>query len=315
MLSIGDRVYHKGAAGNGVIVTINNDYSRDKYGILFFWKKYKKMQLHNLNGFLDNNMGVWASRDKIIKTPLSNNRNHRVAIPGGKSLDKLIRKICELPRNTLNSGVAINYGTYRNALYDVFTINRNLMSNKYEQCMNMLGQGIDAPKTELSPFSSCIQKPFYSIGGKNINEYREGDIRYGYFQEKVNKRREFRAHVFLWGNTQVPLIQEKTVDDISQLTWNKKTGGKFTTVYQNHTNKQLINNDLIRRISTLSVAATKSIKYDMGGVDLALDSENNLYVFEINSRMGLRERSFITYKQLFWELYNLNVDEYKNNRY
>ena len=41
-LNIGDRVFHKGAGGNGKIVTINENFSRDKYGIEFFWKKYKK---------------------------------------------------------------------------------------------------------------------------------------------------------------------------------------------------------------------------------------------------------------------------------
>ena len=142
------------------------------------------------------------------------------------------------------------------------------------------------------------------MGGKNIKKYSRGDITYGYFQKEIKKVREFRAHVFLWGECKVPLIQEKTVDDPTQLTWNKKQGGKFHTVFQHIPHKRNTDDRLFNKIVTLSVEATKAIGYDMGGVDLALDNDGKLWVFEINSRMGLREKSLCTYKTKFWELYN-----------
>ena len=314
-LRIGDRVYHRGAWGNGVIVAIDNNKNRDKYGIEFFWWKYKKMQLHNLNGLLSKNRGVWASEDKIIKTPLPTTRINRISLPGKRSLDRLIRNICELPRTACEADIAINYGVFAHAPYNCFTINRDLMSHKYTQCEVFSNHGVNVPETRCSPFARCIQKPFYSIGGKDINVYHAGDEHYGYFQKRIKKVREFRAHVFLWGEDQVPYIQEKTLPDKSQLTWNKKQGGAFHIVHQPHANKYLLEPDLVSRISKMSVKACKAIRYDMGGVDLGLDENGELFVFEINSRMGLREWSFITYKQMFWELYNIDIDEYKTNRF
>ncbi len=223
---------------------------------------------------------------------------------GKRSLDKLIRKICEFPKHIPYGGVRVNYGTFKNCQSSGFVINRNLMCDKYEQCRTMLENDVPVPFIARTPFEGCIQKPFKSMGGKNIHEYNNGDYTYGYFQQKVKKVREFRAHVFMWGDSQVPIIQEKTVDDPTQLTWNKKQGGKFHTLYQN--NPHTINADhvLLGRISDIAVRATTAIGYDMGGVDLALDNNDKLWVFEINSRMGLREKSLCTYKQKFWELYN-----------
>jgi len=179
----------------------------------------------------------------------------------------------------------------------------------------MKNAGINVPKTELSIFDNCIQKPYHSIGGKNIKEYEEGDYIYGYFQEKINKLREFRAHVFLWNDIKVPLIQEKFVEDTSQLTWNKKQGGEFKARYQPALDIYKIDTTLINRIAALGVGAARALHYDMGGVDILMDSSEELCVIETNSRMGLREKSFATYKQAFWKLYALNIDEYKQNRW
>jgi len=323
MFSIGDRVYHYGAQGNGIVVAIHPTNYRSKFGVQFFWKKYKKCRLHTLDGFLEKPMGIWASADKLVKTPLPEERVNRFFLLGRKSLDKLINKMCEIPLRSpqTSANIYINYGTFRHVTNPVFVnfnslvINKELMSNKYNQIKKMEHTGVGVPKTELSIFDNCIQKPYHSMGGKNIKEYEEGDYIYGYFQEKINKIREFRAHVFLWNDIKVPLIQEKFVENISQLTWNKKQGGEFKAQYQPALDVNKIDATLLHRIAALSVSATRTLHYDMGGVDIIMDSSDELYVIEINSRMGLREKSFATYKQVFWKLYNLNVDEYKLNRW
>ena len=64
MINISDRVYHEGINGNGICVKIDETKERDKYGIVFLWDKYKHdILFHNLDGYLDENMGYWCSED------------------------------------------------------------------------------------------------------------------------------------------------------------------------------------------------------------------------------------------------------------
>ena len=316
-LNIGDRVFHRGTGCNGLIVAIDQNKQYDKYGIRFSWGKYSKMPLHNLGGRINEPKGIWGSEDEIVLTPRPSTRKHPVYILGNRSLDRVLKSVCRLGGGQFrpNNAISINYGTFRYAEANGFVINRRIVSDKFAQCVRMLSKDCCVPKISDHPFDGCIQKPFHSIGGKNITEYHAGDMTYGYFQKRVNKVREFRAHVALWSENPVPLIQEKTVDDPSQLTWNKKQGGKFTTVYQPHLKIRELSPSLVTKIHNRAICAVKALNYDMGGVDIALDDEGHLWIFEINSRMGVREYTLATYTQIFWILHNLDIDKYRKERW
>jgi len=132
MISIGDRVYHRGAQGNGIVVAIHPTHNRDKFGVQFFWKKYKKCRLHTLDGFLEKPMGIWASADKLVKTSLPEERINRFSLLGRKSLDKLINKMCEIPLRSprTSANIYINYGTFRQVTNPAFINFNSLVINK-----------------------------------------------------------------------------------------------------------------------------------------------------------------------------------------
>ena len=68
-------------------------------------------------------------------------------------------------------------------------------------------------------------------------------------------------------------------------------------------------------ITTLAVEACTLVEYDMGGVDLGMDSDGNIKIFEVNSRMGLREQALFTYKRAFNALRAIDIEQYKKERF
>jgi len=164
-----------------------------------------------------------------------------------------------------------------------------------------------------------IIKPYISIGGKGIRPALGDSLRHGeYFQRKFNKVREFRVHCFRWLDNPVPFVQEKVIGDSGQLCWNKKQGGKFRYVYQDGLSYGKFATDLSmasrKMMTKMAVDALNKIGYDFGGIDFGMDSNGNFKIFEVNARMGLRERSFFTYKQAFCALRTLNINKYKRDK-
>jgi hypothetical protein len=120
----------------------------------------------------------------------------------------------------------------------------------------------------------------------------------------------------------VQLIQEKFIDNRDQLCWNKKQGGFFRFAAQegmddfaNLRYTTPIDMATQGKLSEASVKALKALKYDFGGIDFGMDSEGNLKIFEVNSRMGLREQSLFTYKRAFNKLRTINLNNYEYGRW
>ena len=160
------------------------------------------------------------------------------------------------------------------------------------------------------------------MGGKNIALYSDARLDVGarthYFQRKFNKVREFRVHCFLWMDNPVPLIQEKFIENTNQLCWNKKQGGDFKFVYQELNevpDANLLTEENRFIMEDMSIKALKLLKYDFGGVDIGMDAEGNFKIFEVNSRMGVKEQSLFTYKRVFNALRTLNLDDYRSRRW
>ena len=332
MLRIGDRVYHKEVRGNGIITDIDETKTKDKYVVEFLWGKYCEIKHGEFNGFKHpERKWQYCREEALIPIPWDyHNDINYVTFLGKRSLDRLMRAVCEIkPRRRRDgSDVVITYGQYKHKVpSNVFVLNRKLISNKYEQCKIL---GDLAP--EVHHFNSMFEprvdenwllKPYYSMGGKNIMLYSDADGFTGgethYFQHKFNKVREFRAHCFLWMDNPVPLIQEKFIDNPDQLCWNKKQGGDFKFVYQELVPK-LPDGDFLtelerKELTDISVKALKLLKYDFGGVDIGMDAEGNFKIFEVNSRMGVKEQSLFTYKRVFNALRTLNLDRYKEERW
>jgi len=329
MLNIGDRVYHKEVRGNGIVTAIDETKTKDKYIVEFLWGKYCSIKHGEFLGFKRPERKwqycresalipiEWDSWDYHLDYP------NKVTFLGKRSLDRLIRTVCEIkPRRPRDgSDIVITYGQYKHRVpSNVFVLNRTLICNKYKQCQIL---GNMAPEsghvvTDLDR-NNWIIKPFYSMGGKGIRTAVNAATRpHEYYQRKFNKVREFRVHCFLWMDNPVPLIQEKFIDNPDQLCWNKKQGGDFKFVYQElnevpDANLLTEENRLI--MEDMSVKALKLLKYDFGGVDIGMDAEGNFKIFEVNSRMGVKEQSLFTYKRVFNALRTLNLDDYRSRRW
>jgi hypothetical protein len=336
-INIGDRVYHTGVRGNGIVKDIDPEKQKDKYLVEFLWGKYCDTIKHGeFLGFKHPERKWQYCRESsliVLENEFSQWHN-RISSLGKRSLDRLIRNVCEIkPRRKRDgSDIVISYGQWKHKVpHNVLVLNRNLISNKYEQC-KLLG-GL-APESHLTrpgePIpSEWIIKPFYSMGGRGIGpanrELRNGE----YFQRMFNKKWEFRVHCFLWADNPVPLIQQKFIENPDQLCWNKKQGGDFKYVYQEQIDNlpdghllDKIDSELpsgmapvVDILTNMSIKALKLLKYDFGGVDVGVDADGNVKIFEVNSRMGVKEQSLFTYKRMFNQLRTLNINEYLERRW
>jgi len=325
MLSIGDRVYHKEARGNGIITDIDETKTKDKYVVEFLWGKYCSIKHGDFRGFKHpERKWQYCREEALIPIPWDyHNDINYVTFLGKRSLDRLMRAVCEIKRRRRRDGsdVVITYGQWKHKVpSNVFVLNRKLISNKYEQCKIL---GDLAPEsghvvTDLDR-RNWIIKPFYSIGGKGIRTAYEAASRpHEYYQRKFNKVREFRVHCFLWMDNKVPLIQEKFIDNPDQLCWNKKQGGEFKFVYQELNevpDARLLTEGNRLIMEDMSIKALKLLKYDFGGVDIGMNEYGEFKIFEVNSRMGVKEQSLFTYKRVFNALRTLNLERYKEERW
>lgn len=327
MLRVGDRVYHTGVRANGIITEIDETKIRDKYKVRFFWGKYCTRIKH---GEWDGRVSTkwqWCEEANLISIPYWGEGFNKVTSIGGRSLDRLIRNVCEIDRRRQGdySNIVIVYGQSNHAVVDVpLVLNNRLIMDKYTQ-MRLLGEQLALESHQTRPGvpvrEDWIIKPSHSIGGRGIRPDDGNDLRFDeYYQRKFNKVREFRVHCFLWMDEPVQLIMEKFVEDPSQLCWNKKQGASWKHFYQYALDVQRLEHgcpfdvSIFENIKVNSVEALKLLQYDFGGIDFGMDAEGNLKIFEVNSRMGLREQSLFTYKKVIDQLRRLNIPNYKQSR-
>ena len=322
-MEIGDQVFHRGTNCNGIVRAIRSDSTyRDPIGVEFLWGKYRMgdVNFHSLDGMLPHNKGLWCSINRLVQIPRPDVRVNKVSLLGNRSMERLIRRITLLPRRRRNDGssIVINYGKPHHKVSSrVLCINRTLMCNKFKQCLTMIEKGVSVPEVSLSQQDGFIQKPKFSFGGNGIFDGSDFDTSCTgvYYHRSIEKAREFRAHVMLWSHTPVQLIQEKVVPDPTQLCWNRHQGAEFKGVFNYLLDTRELDEELTASIQELAIAAVKAIRYDMGGVDIALATDGQLYVFEVNSRCGLRERTLAVYTSQFWELQSIDVAQYVEERW
>jgi len=313
MLEVGDRVFHRGRNINGIVRVVRGDH-RDGTGVEFFRDKEQE-GLHNLDGEIERDLGLWCSENRLVPTPKPVS-HRRISLLGNRSMERFYRLICELPRRRRGDGsdLIINYGKWDHQVpHRIPMVNRTQLSNKYRQCTKFVDFGVAVPLISRSYRDGFIQKPNNSFAGRGIYEGSNINTNLSgvYYQQKIDKIKEFRAHVFLWGDEQVPVIHEKVVPNPEQLCWNLHQGGEFKVAYSSMLGIREISTGLVDKIKLESIKATQAIDYDFGGVDLLMDANGNVWVVEVNSRMGVKERTMAHYKVKFWELYNENLNRFR----
>ena len=218
--------------------------------------------------------------------------------------DRVLRHCPDLRDGTLpiiNRTLVPNKQTAQETMY------ANGLSENILVCRNM---GVSPADYARDP-DGWIIKPYASQGGVGIRPYRGGNIPSGhYLQKKVNKFREFRAHVGLWLPDPVFTIQEKKpkpelweqifsvteyewpAGEIQRealpLTWNINSGFylRRSTTPENRAQK-VARFPLFRRIEELAIKAVKALGYQYGAVDIMMDEDRQLWVSEVNSHPAI----------------------------
>jgi hypothetical protein len=327
MFKVGDRVYDKAINANGYVVDTRTGLRPVK--VQYFWAMFSKFTM----GWPERTRSQWhtetpdkvrwADEEELVSTPMPDSITNTVGMFGKRILNKRIRLIAEIERYRYGDfcDIVIRYGKrpdgYRTEGLVKLILNHNLTINKWDQCCLL---GDLAPAVEAYPDDSMegqdwIVKPMYSVGGKGIENWNGYNHEGKYLQRRINKTREFRAHVYLWAKDQVPLIQEKIIDDRSQLCWNMKQGGKFHYMHEPAIGKENLDADLVQGIKDISTRALKKLKYDMGGVDLCMDEDGKLWILEVNSYWGQREMTLASTKMTFNELRHIDIDSYVRDRW
>jgi hypothetical protein len=211
---------------------------------------------------------------------------------------------------------------------DLPIINKNLITNKLEAQRRMEGEGVGEHilvwRRQEPSFADhnrepdrWVIKPYASQGGAGIRTYEGGRLNsHFYLQKKVNKVREFRAHVGLWLNNPVFTIQEKKPKpelwesleasnevwfgdyrwpineeerSFFPLTWNINSGFYLRRSTTPWNREEKVNRfGLYRRIEEVAVKAVKALGYQYGAVDMLMDDNRWLWVVEINSHPAIK---------------------------
>jgi hypothetical protein len=237
---------------------------------------------------------------------------------------------CGLKSDTLSTRL-------REARYSGDVLNRRLIISKIQQLSEFARNDVPVPASirgesigNTRDYGDEIErglwvvKPINSQGGAGVRVWNGERISTTteYIQKRVEKFREFRVHVakFLRASDRAFSIQEKkpkpelhsgawpirSPEERRRLpfTWNINSGFYYrrSTTMENRADKRR-RTPLFGRIEDIGKKALAALGYDFGAVDVAMDSDRNLYVLEVNSHPALKnDRSKEVYVTAFGSL-------------
>lgn len=183
-------------------------------------------------------------------------------------------------------------------------LNKNAGMSKYKAIKLALDNEILAPESALTITNKkgWLQKPFRSIGGKDIKHAETtGKRSRFYYQKFIDKRRfELRVHAFSWINPKDWHVQ-KRLGDKDTVAWNYKNGGTFQTI------KNVQGYKVFKDAIDVSDKILKILGVEFGAIDFVVDTDYNVYFIEANAAPGFEELSKTIYVNAFKELAKLPV--------
>jgi len=214
----------------------------------------------------------------------------------------------------------IRYGCSRSVDYipSVKTINRKKSientTNKYKMLKKMDNAGV--PVSEYSrDLDELVNKCGYPIIGRSFNHMQGSDVNLilqrvddeiqnnDYYLEYINKKKEIRVHVI---NNQIKKINVKKLENVSEynsVVWNYENGFVFGV------------EDNVHNGVSQSIVAVNCLGLDFGAVDLVIDENNNVYIFEVNTGAGLSENNLEIYGKEFASMIGMDEDDVAGMEY
>ena len=216
--------------------------------------------------------------------------------------------------NVLNveNSIVVRWGTRENIVTNNTTIIYNKVSgienatNKLTSRQKFIENKVSCPslitpQNVNSEHLPIIARPFIHSKGKNfiildtIDKFKNhyDSSRY-YYSNFIDKIREFRVHL---GHSKVLALMEKKKPQNGNIAWNRALNDEepFDYVPWNQIDEQNLKNVLIEAIK-----AVNCLGLDMGGVDVMLDADNNVFVLEVNTAPTLNSSEYVAKR---WGMY------------
>lgn len=229
--------------------------------------------------------------------------------------------------------IAFNYGLQGQKLKDYHAkypqlqrlpiFNHEHIGNKYVHVEVARTAGVPVPitchKPEEYPYAErpdgfrWIAKPYYSLGGRDIDYHDEGNEvpNTHYVQQKIDNRRyEMRVHAWAWIDPKDWIFQKRVHEDGENvLCWNAHNGGKFITV-------ENPDEPLFERLREDTKKLMKAFGYQFGAADFIVQNPGKKgkmlkhYFMEWNLAPGWTlDRTEAKYKECFEALQFLNREQ------
>jgi hypothetical protein len=229
--------------------------------------------------------------------------------------------------------IAFNYGLQGQKLKDYHAkypqlqrlpiFNHEHIGNKYAHVQVARTAGVPVPitchKPEEYPYAErpdgfrWIAKPYYSLGGRDIDYHDEGNEvpNTHYVQQKIDNRRyEMRVHAWAWVDPKHWIFQKRVHEDGENvLCWNAHNGGKFITV-------ENPDEPLFERLREDTKKLMKAFGYQFGAADFIVQNPGKKgkllkhYFMEWNLAPGWTlDRTEKVYKENFEALQGLNREQ------
>jgi len=183
-------------------------------------------------------------------------------------------------RGEKDADIVFNWGGGEYSTPDKSVVlNRNPIFDKYSQAVAIYKAGVTIPKSyaklaDVKKFP-VVRKPNNSYGGHGIKLIRDasaGERSNVWYQEFINKQREFRIYFF---NGEIKMVEEKMVKNPKLVTWN------FFNCTHWERRREYEDN---RVLAKLIIDAANAIRIDWGAADLMEDRQGKLWICEVNSR-------------------------------
>jgi hypothetical protein len=184
----------------------------------------------------------------------------------------------------------VNWGAYTARDFPGTWLNQRIHANKFKQLERLHEHDVPVPKFMTG-------KPGSAKWYARLIKHRDGDdlskgLETGdFYVQHVDTVKEYRVHVFkgkiLRASLKVPLDAQATLPF--------RTGDHWGFSSKNH-------KDILGPCGDAALAAVAAIKYDFGGVDVALTPAGKAVVFEVNAAPWLGGDSSRKYAKAIVEM-------------
>ena len=190
-------------------------------------------------------------------------------------------------------------------------LNRNIVTNKYDEIERFKENDVNAPKIvrdirmNLDMFP-ILGRKYHHKQGKDIvkydilEEYENRTQSHDYYIQFIQKKGEYRVHVL--GDEVGCITKKKRMEgENDETVWSKDKGWKQI--------RYRAEGRYYSGLSDIGLRAVRALGYDFGAVDIIIGRDDKMYALEVNSAPGLIDVRADMYIDYFKEVENVLEQE------